>query len=326
MTLNRRSFNAIFAAVSIGAVGGVDTLAALQAWGGLVPTPKTPGLDVDRCKKLHNIFFNGLANCPGDKVVGFVGSDLSSFVVIRSDENDGFRNLELDDDLTAAKHIMRLMKIANNFEPKAPNQTPNENVSAIFVASPFTSPWSRRVLFDSADPLNPFELNLYNRRYQLGFNFFRPDPKSQAKRPQLHRYLDGVQMAEPSHGLIVKEHKGILYSHLDNNRYPENGYLLFSMLPHPIHPERKVAIWSGNTGPATEAARLVIENLPIDDLHVLQERLEGAKYFQVLFHVDGIHVYEDSDRKKKRHVPGKVSLAKGKDYIGIHRVSEFDIG
>jgi hypothetical protein len=63
---------------------------------------------------------------------------------------------------------------------------------------------------------------------------------------------------------------------------------------------------AGNTGPATEAVRLVINSMWDADLAAL-EKLAQHDYFQILWRVDDIYF----DKQSARHVAGRVSLTSG---------------
>ena len=93
----------------------------------------------------------------------------------------------------------------------------------------------------------------------------------------LRRRLDRKAISEPNYAICSKAGKQFR-SRLLSDGTPTTGYLLFSKLPHPCHPERRVALWSGNTGPATEAVRLLFNALSENDVENLAA-LEGTKYF-----------------------------------------------
>lgn len=74
----------------------------------------------------------------------------------------------------------------------------------------------------------------------------------------IHRQLKNIEFSE-EHISVRLKNSQILQSSLDIEGKPENGYLVITKFPHPESAENMILHIGGNTGPATEAARLLLE-------------------------------------------------------------------
>jgi hypothetical protein len=316
MPITRRSLLPLFIAALVVPTAGAAYCVLEEAARDIFSPKLHPGLDPYRQKLLENIFFGGLARKAGEKIPGFVGVDQSSFQIPAdkpSPDADGMK-VAPDDDQGALSAIMQILPVGDQYQERVPTLTLASRNSAVLVASPITNPWTRGIFFDLTKPERPFELIMYDRRYfPLKYNFDRTQPTGKSL-VEIKRKLANTEIREPNHSIISEGGK-TYKSAVTNDGTPQDGYLLFSRLPHPIYPERSVALWSGNTGPATEAARLIVHDVPEDKLKFLCTKLREARHFQTLWHVDNITF----DRDKGRHVANHIELLEDE----IHVVNEY---
>jgi hypothetical protein len=270
-----------------------------------------PPTDGDRYRRLENILFKGLTRS-GSKILGFAGFDQNTINFDEENDHstqDKFTLLKIppDDDTAALAALMEGLTISDKFRLERNLLSDYKNHSFVCAGSPITNEVSRMVLFGGKKLTAPsFELHVRDRIFSIGFTF-DPKPITPKNKHALHRILAGRKINEPNHSIVASNKTTRYKSDLTRGKEgePKTGYILFSKLPHPFLIGTKVAIWAGNTGPATEAVRLVINSMSDADLAAL-EKLAQHDYFQILWRVDDIYF----DKQSARHVAGRVSLVK----------------
>ena len=279
---------------SVGGVGIAGSGLYSVAAGFSDPTAIRTFISAERRRRLSSAFLSRL----GGIVDMVAGSELSSFRLTAP------LSIKAADDEAALLAVNSLLTTRPDFKRVAPADAFAEPRCIISAGSPITNIVSRMTMFDTIVDGDINKIRVRNKVYILPYNFVRGTVN------QLVRTLDGRNLIEPNHK--IRSAEGIEYSSMLDGftAEPHTGYLLFSVLPNPLFSGHCVSVWAGNTGPATEASRLLMNDesmISESDVQTIAELSATHQFFQILFEVGDISFSPEDNR----HIPGYIQMIKG---------------